>query len=86
MVLQPAIRRTPAAACEGVTKFQTWARREITPVLVLTGTGVCVYTAVHTPVPVAGTTVKLIGTKLRRLPPLVLGGIIENQNSDFVIL
>ena len=30
-------------------------------------------------------TVKLSGTKLRTFLPLVLGGIIENQNSDFVI-
>ena len=30
-------------------------------------------------------TVKLSGTELRTLPPLVLGGIIENQNSDFVM-
>jgi hypothetical protein len=28
-------------------------------------------------------TVKLSTTKLGTLPPLVLGGIIENQNSDF---
>jgi hypothetical protein len=31
------------------------------------------------------TTVKLSGTELRTLPSLVLGGIIENQNSDFVM-
>jgi hypothetical protein len=31
-----------------------------------------------------GPTVKLSKTKLWTLPPLVLGGIIENQNSDFV--
>jgi hypothetical protein len=30
-------------------------------------------------------TVELSGTKLWTLPPLVLGGIIENQNSDFVM-
>ena len=30
-------------------------------------------------------TVKLSKTKLRTLPPLVLGRIIENQNSDFVM-
>jgi hypothetical protein len=30
-------------------------------------------------------TVKLSGTELGTLPPLVLGGIIENQNSDFVM-
>jgi hypothetical protein len=30
-------------------------------------------------------TVKLSETKLWTLPPLVLGGIIENQNSDFVM-
>ena len=30
-------------------------------------------------------TVELSRTKLRTLPPLVLGGIIENQNSDFVM-
>jgi hypothetical protein len=30
-------------------------------------------------------TVELRGTKLRTFPPLVLGGIIENQNSDFVM-
>ena len=30
-------------------------------------------------------TVELSRTKLQTLPPLVLGGIIENQNSDFVI-
>jgi hypothetical protein len=30
-------------------------------------------------------TVKLSKTKLGTLPPLVLGGIIENQNSDFVM-
>ena len=29
-------------------------------------------------------TVELSKTKLGTLPPLVLGGIIENQNSDFV--
>jgi hypothetical protein len=29
-------------------------------------------------------TVELSRTKLETLPPLVLGGIIENQNSDFV--
>ena len=29
-------------------------------------------------------TVELSGTELRTLPLLVLGGIIENQNSDFV--
>jgi hypothetical protein len=28
-------------------------------------------------------TVELSGTKLGTLPPLALGGIIENQNSDF---
>jgi hypothetical protein len=30
-------------------------------------------------------TVELSGTELRTFPPLVLGGIIENQNSDFVM-
>ena len=30
-------------------------------------------------------TVKLSRTKLGTLPPLVLGGIMENQNSDFVM-
>ena len=30
-------------------------------------------------------TVELSGIKLGMLPPLVLGGIIENQNSDFVM-
>jgi hypothetical protein len=30
-------------------------------------------------------TVELGKTKLGTLPPLVLGGIIENQNSDFVM-
>jgi hypothetical protein len=29
-------------------------------------------------------TVELSGTELATLSPLVLGGIIENQNSDFV--
>ena len=32
-----------------------------------------------------GTTFELSGTELRRLRLLVLGGIIENQNSDFVM-
>jgi hypothetical protein len=32
-----------------------------------------------------GYTVELSGTKLVTLPPLVLGGIIENQNSGFVM-
>jgi hypothetical protein len=31
------------------------------------------------------TTVELSRTELGTLPPLVLGGIIENQNSDFVM-
>jgi hypothetical protein len=30
-------------------------------------------------------TVELIRTELWTLPPLLLGGIIENQNSDFVM-
>ena len=30
-------------------------------------------------------TVEMSGTELRMFPPLVLGGIIENQNSDFVM-
>jgi hypothetical protein len=35
--------------------------------------------------PRARLTVELGGTKLGTFPPLVLGGIIENQNSDFVM-
>ena len=35
--------------------------------------------------PVVTNTVKLSGTELGTLPPLVLGGIIKNQNSDFVM-
>ena len=34
---------------------------------------------------VVSSTVELSKTKLGTLPPLVLGGIIENQNSDFVM-
>jgi hypothetical protein len=35
--------------------------------------------------PLTHTTVELGGTELGTLPPLSLGGIIDNQNSDFVM-
>ena len=47
--------------------------------------GALVYKSCEIDMSLYASTVKLRGIKLWMLPPLVLGEIIENQNSDFVM-